>query len=114
MSIVKVAEETGFLLNDVANASLNQWDIPRAMRHCFRTYFILHWEGAYLRQQIIRGSGTITKDNIKYNIVYGKGLVPTKIIAGEQFRLSFRKPIQGYHLPGIVIIRPLLNLGEGA
>lgn len=97
--------KTGFTKHDVFTAATRQWDIPRVMRKCFQSYFILHWNGHFVRAAI--RNGTINKDNTLYNVVFIRGMTPSKLLTGVQVRLSFRKPIREYEMPGFVLLAPL-------
>lgn len=62
-------------------------DIPPKI---FSSYFILRWEGQYLRDQILNGK--IKKDGKEWNVIY-IGVFPSdfKIRPRDNFKVSFRE-----------------------
>lgn len=74
--------------HDIKHTAINTWAISFSIHdYWFDRYYILHWQGTYLFDQV--NQGTIKHDGIQYRINWIT--VPTLCYKADQVMLSFRR-----------------------
>lgn len=92
---------TGVQRSLVAYQCVNFFTYPEAFSDCLDKYYLLYWSPEYFISQM--SYGTITHNNEKYIVIY-KHCTPTQIKTARQVKLSFRKPLDIFNLPGYVLV----------
>jgi hypothetical protein len=74
-------------------------------------YFLLHWTSEYFLDSLDGPDKSyITKDGIRYYVIYQEFLSPEYITAYENVRLSFRKP--HFLEAGFVLVRSVKEIAK--
>jgi hypothetical protein len=87
---------------DIRTAALMTWEIPWSIKdYWFDRYYLLHWQGEYLKTALLTGTESLTHDGIKYLPVWIDYL--HNCFRAPEVMLSFRR-IAG-QTKGFVLIK---------
>lgn len=88
---------------------INRFHIPNAFQDLVQNYYILRWEGKYLKQRIV--DGTLLHQGRQYIVVF-HNCTYGQATGKDQVFLSFRVPMEDYELPSYVLIKPDVQAQE--
>lgn len=88
---------------------INFFHFPPEYRDTLSNYWIYHWQGAHLREQVQDGtihipSGAVCGNAGEYLIVY-QNCTPYAAYKAKCVRMSFRKPCKEFDLPAFVVVQ---------
>lgn len=89
-AILRAEEQVAYprVPHDIKHAAINTWQMPFSLTdYWFDRYYILHWQGSYLIDQV--NQGVIKHDGVSYRINWIT--VPTLCYKSDQVMLSFRR-----------------------
>lgn len=76
--------------------------IPESSRHCLSDYYLLYWNPLHYLTE--NRHGFITRDEGIYTVMLDRRVSLDRIMLAKQVRLSFRKAMPEFELPGIVFV----------
>lgn len=83
---------------NIRHSAVNEWSVNHNLAAVwFDRYYLLHWQGVHLAEQV--NNGTLKHDGVQYKINWIT--VPTICYQAEQVQVSFRRILgqaEGYAL----------------